>query len=93
MSHLVGALSAFGKSMDCPWLLRRNIEAKQSLERGAEKVSKEPILPDAAACTNVRSLGCGQKGDKIKPSFAKGLWHKIFQCLQAYRRQWQKRPF
>ncbi|MEL6736569.1 MAG: hypothetical protein AAFO98_11985 [Pseudomonadota bacterium] len=34
---------------------------------------KEPRLTDAAMCTNVRSLNTGQKRDKIKGSFAKGL--------------------
>lgn len=33
----------------------------------------EPILPDAALRTDVRFSGCGQKRDKIKSSFAKGL--------------------
>jgi hypothetical protein len=47
-------------------------------------VGFEPKVPDAALCTNVRSLGPGQKRDKIKGSFAKGLWHKIF---QRFRRQ------
>ena len=42
-------------------------------------VGIEPTFPDAALCTDVRSFGSGQKRDKTKGSFAKGLWHKIFQ--------------
>jgi hypothetical protein len=44
----------------------------------AAKVGFEPFLPDAALRTNVRSSSDGQKRDKIKQSFAKGLWQKIF---------------
>ncbi|WP_152912296.1 hypothetical protein [Candidatus Rhodobacter oscarellae] len=43
---------------------------------------ESPSLPDAAFCTNVRFLGTSQKLDKSKGSFAKGLWHKIFQPFQ-----------
>ncbi|MEO1110350.1 MAG: hypothetical protein AAFX90_20755, partial [Pseudomonadota bacterium] len=39
----------------------------------AALVGIEPRLTDAAMCTNVRSLNTGQKRDKIKGSFAKGL--------------------
>ena len=39
----------------------------------------EARLTDAADRTNVCSSEDGQKRDKTKGSFAKGLWHKIFQ--------------
>ena len=48
--------------------------------------SSEPILPDAALCTNVRSLSPGQKRGKIKGSFAKGLWLKAFQRFPCQQR-------
>jgi hypothetical protein len=41
--------------------------------------SKEPRVTDAAHRTNVCSSEVGQKRDKTKGSFAKGLWYKIFQ--------------
>jgi hypothetical protein len=56
---------------------------EQSFETSAENGCFEPITLDAALRTNVRFSRCGQKRDKIKPSFAKGLWHKIFQGFRA----------
>ena len=55
--------------------------------QNAENGWKEPKLLDAAPCTNVGSSGRGQKRDKTKPGFAKGLWHRIFQRLRAHHRQ------
>jgi len=60
--------------------------SKRALSHGAANSGSEPTLPDAALCTNVRSFGLGQKRDKIKGSFAKGLWHKIFQRFRCQRR-------
>ena len=45
----------------------------------ADYVRSEPITLDAALCTNIFSFGPGQKRDKIKRSFAEGLWHRVFQ--------------
>jgi len=41
---------------------------------------KSGPLQNATPSINVRSSGYGQKREKIKPSFAKGLWRMIFQC-------------
>jgi hypothetical protein len=47
--------------------------------------SFEPKVPDAASCANVRLSGLGQKRDKTKRSFAKGLWHKFSQRFQRWQ--------
>ena len=51
------------------------------------KVDFEPILTNAAFCVNVCSQEAGQKRDKIKVDFAKGLWRKNFQRFQMYADQ------
>ena len=45
----------------------------QTLVHYAAKVSFEPLVTDAALCMNVRILTRGQKRDKIKVNFARGL--------------------
>jgi hypothetical protein len=55
--------------------------------RIAAKVLKEPSLTNAARLSNVSFYSDGQKRDKIKADFAKGLCHKVihrFRNLATY---------
>jgi hypothetical protein len=45
----------------------------------AENVGKEPKVPNAALCTNVRCPKYGQKRVVIKPRSAKGMRHTIYE--------------
>jgi hypothetical protein len=44
------------------------------------------IVFDAARCTNADSWSGSQKRNKIKPSFAKGLWHVTHRILHSGER-------
>jgi hypothetical protein len=58
---------------------------ERALVLAAANGSKEPNLPDAAACTNDRFLGAAPKSDEIKGSFATGFWHKTCQRFRRHQ--------
>lgn len=74
------ATAAFEQSAECPvWAVLDGPSGRVMPGCcAAPDGREEPNVFDAARCTNVCSWRGGQKRDKIKPSFAKGLWHKIF---------------